>query len=312
MTTLPMPQSAPAASPTLAEMQSPAPLEVGRANESTRHAWVQRTLKRLPPGARLLDAGAGEQRFRPACAHLKYVAQDFGQYDGAGNGAALQTQARRWDQTKLDIVSDITAIPQPDGSFDAVLCTEVFEHLPDPLAALREFARLLRPGGHLILTAPFCSLTHMAPYHFASGFNRYFYATHLPATGFEILEVQENGNFFEFLAQELRRLRGVSTRYAQDVLDEDELGAVHTVLTALQRFSAKDAGSKELLCFGYHVLARKSTGASAPAPPRAPAPVREKQHAMPQAAVPTASWVGSLNQALRATARRQPPPSSST
>lgn len=305
MTTLPIPDAAPAASPSLAEMQSPAPLEVGRGNESTRHAWVQRTLKRIPPGSRLLDAGAGEQRFRPACAHLKYVAQDFGEYDGRGDGSALQT--RRWDQTRLDIVSDITAIPQPDGSFDAVLCTEVFEHLPDPLAALREFARLLKAGGQLILTAPFCSLTHMAPYHFASGFNRYFYATHLPANGFEVLGIQENGNFFEFLAQELRRLRGVSARYAQDFLDENELGAVNMVLTALQRFSGKDAGSKELLCFGYHVLARRMTTAPTVAPTIAP----KKQSAKPQAAVGTENWVSSLNQALRATARRQPPPSPS-
>ena len=297
MTTLPLPECVPASTPSLAEMQSAAPLEVGRGNESARHAWVQRTLKRIPAGARILDAGAGEQRFRPACAHLRYVAQDFGAYDGRGDGSALQT--RRWDQSKLDIVSDITAIPQPDGSFDAVLCTEVFEHLPDPLAALREFARLLKPGGHLILTAPFCSLTHMAPYHFASGFSRYFYATHLPKHGFEALEVVENGNFFEFLAQELRRLRGVSARYAQDVLDDTELRAVHAVLAALQRFSAKDAGSKELLCFGYHVLARR-VGNAAPV-------AKEEETAKPQVAVKDASWVGLLNQALRATARRQPP-----
>ena len=306
MTTLPLPQTAPAAAPSLAEMQSPAPPQVGRANESTRHAWVQRQLKRLPAGSRLLDAGAGEQRYRPSCAHLKYVAQDFNRYDGRGDGSGLQSAS--WDpaNARADLVGDIASIPAPDASFDAVLCTEVFEHLPDPLAALREFSRLLRPGGQLILTAPFCSLTHMAPFHFASGFNRYFYSTHLPAHGFEVVEIQENGNFFEYLAQELRRLRGVSARYAQDVLDEAELGALHTLLTALQRFSGKDVGSKELLCFGYHVIARKTEGKSGGTRRDV---LTKQENAKPQAAVDSQTWVSSLNQALRATAKRQPPPS---
>lgn len=303
MTTLPLPQRAPAASPSLAEMQSPAPLDVGRANESTRIAWVQRALKRIPSGSRLLDAGAGEQRFRAACAHLKYVAQDFARYDGQGDGSALQ--AATWDQSKLDIVSDITAIPAPDGSFDAILCTEVFEHLPDPLGALREFARLLRAGGKLILTAPFCSLSHMTPFHFASGFSRFFYQTHLPAHGFEVVEIVENGNFFEYLAQELRRLRGVAARYAQDAMSRDELDAVHTVLTALQRFSGKDVASKELLCFGYHVIAQKM-GAEGTGTRKEPDEPTENAK-LSGASAASSTWVSSLNQALRATARRQPP-----
>jgi SAM-dependent methyltransferase len=306
MTTLPLPHAAPAAAPSLAEMQSPQPPQVGRANESTRHAWVQRQLKRLPAGSRLLDAGAGEQRYRPSCAHLKYVAQDFNQYDGRGDGSGLQSSA--WDQSKSrpDLVSDIAKIPASDASFDAILCTEVFEHLPVPLAALREFSRLLRPGGTLILTAPFCSLNHIAPYHFASGFSRYFHSHHLPASGFEVVEVTPNGNFFEYLAQELRRLRGVATRYANDSLDEAEQESVHTLLGALQRFSAKDTGSKELLCFGYHVLARKVGGGDSG---KATKPAIVKEDAKPQAAgLPAQSWLSSLNQALRATAKRQPPP----
>jgi ubiquinone/menaquinone biosynthesis C-methylase UbiE len=221
-------------------------------------AWIQKTLARIPAGWSLLDAGAGERRFQKFCSHLRYTSQDFAQYDGAGDGRGLQTE--RWDQSSLDIVSDITAIPRDDGSFDAIMCTEVFEHIPDPLAALAEFGRLLRPGGVLLLTAPFCSLTHFAPYHYATGFSRYWYRAHLPARGFEIVELEENGNFFEYLAQELRRLRGVADRYAGAGLSEAEQGAIGTLLGALQRFSAADGGqggSAELLHFGCHVLARK-------------------------------------------------------
>ena len=242
--------------PALPAPSAPAPmLTVGRRNEHARVAWIERALRKVPAGSRLLDAGAGEQQFRKFCSHLRYVSQDFARYDGRGDGAGLQTGA--WDRSGLDLVCDITAIPEPAASFDAILCTEVLEHLPDPLAALREFNRLLRHGGYLILTAPFCSLTHFAPYHFCTGFGRYFYRAHLRPDEFEVLDLQENGNFFEFLAQETRRLRGIAQRYAGDALNEEESAAVDTMLRALQRFSESDRGSSELLHFGCHVLARK-------------------------------------------------------
>jgi len=228
---------------------------VGTTNESNRLKWLSQVLAEIPAGARLLDAGAGEQKFKPFCAHLDYVAQDFGEYDGKGDNIGLQTGT--WDQSKLDIVSDITAIPRPDASFDAVLCVEVLEHLPDPLSALREFSRLLKAGGQLIVTAPFCSLTHFAPYHFCTGFSRYFYAVHLPALGFSIVDMQENGNFFEYLAQEIRRLPEIATRYASDSPSESELAAQQDLLGMLERLSAKDSKSSELLNFGYHVKATR-------------------------------------------------------
>jgi len=237
---------------------APTPIanDVGRKNESTRIAWLERTLAKIPAGGRILDAGAGEQQFRPLCAHLRYVSQDFSQYDGVGNGAGLHS--RSWDVSRTDLVCDITTIPEPDGAFDAVMCTEVLEHVPDPVAALRELSRLIRPAGHLIVTAPFCSLSHQAPYHFSTGFSRYFYREHLGKLGFEILELEENGNFFEYLAQETRRVRGLAKRYAGGAMRDDELAAVDVVLTALRRLSAADRGSSELLHFGCHVLARKA------------------------------------------------------
>lgn len=228
---------------------------VGTGNQAAREAWLGKTLNAIPAGSRILDAGAGELKYRNLCSHLQYVSQDFAKYDGRGDSKGLHMGS--WDQSKLDIVSDITAIPEPDGSFDAVMCIEVFEHLPDPISAIREFHRLLRKEGHLILTAPFCSLTHFAPYHFYTGFNRYFYETHLPAHGFEIIDLQENGNFFEYLGQELRRVRFVAQRYADSSPRPWEQVMSFFLLRMLERFSRRDTGSSEILHFGCHVSARK-------------------------------------------------------
>ena len=224
-------------------------------NESNRIKWLEKTLKKIPKNSKILDAGAGEQQFKKFCSHLNYVSQDFAQYDGTGDSKGLQIG--KWDQTQLDIIGDITSIPEPDESFDVILCTEVFEHLPEPILALKEFSRLLHPGGQLILTAPFCSLTHFSPYHFYTGFNRYFYETHLPSHDFKIIELEQNGNFFEYLAQEIRRISYIAEVYTKNNPAILEKLALKIVLRMLEKFSKQDKGSEELLHFGYHILAVK-------------------------------------------------------
>ena len=228
---------------------------VGTKNQQTREAWLEATLEKIPPGSRILDAGAGERKYKKFCSHLKYISQDFAQYDGKGDGKALQT--KMWDTSNLDIVSDITSVPEPDDSFDAIMCIEVLEHLPEPILAIKEFSRLLKPEGHLILTAPFCSLTHMAPYHFYSGYNRYFFEKHLDDYGFKIIELNENGNFFEFLAQELRRLPEVEKDYTKGAVRLFDKIAQYWLLCSLERSSRNDRGSWNLLNFGFHVHAIK-------------------------------------------------------
>jgi SAM-dependent methyltransferase len=224
-------------------------------NESNRHEWVARALADLPRGWRLLDAGAGEQPYRRHCEHLQYVSQDFGEYDPEGARQGLQMH--EWDYGRLDHTCDIAAIPESAGSFDAILCTEVFEHLPDPLAAVREFARLVRPGGQLLLTAPFASLTHFAPHHYATGFNRYFYETHLPAAGFCIEEMTYNGNYFDVVAQEVRRVKSIAERYVGRKPNFLERAATKVLMAMLRRFSKHGTASSELGCFGLFIRARR-------------------------------------------------------
>lgn len=223
------------------------------ANEETRAAWLAGTLQSLPAGLRILDAGAGELRNKPLCSHLAYVSQDLCQYEGRGDATGLQTGT--WDTRQIDLVCDITAIPEPDQSFDVILCSEVFEHLTEPQLALDELARLLKPGGKLILTAPFSSLVHFAPYHFATGFSRYWYEHHLTARGLSIVELQANGDWFSLLRQELLRLPALARSYGAVLwpLAYPLAGAGLLCLSLLRpRRSATD-----LACFGWHCVAVK-------------------------------------------------------
>jgi len=219
-------------------------------NESGRAAWLAATLARVPSGHRILDAGAGQLRNKPLCGHLNYVSQDFGQYGGTGDGQGLQTG--RWDTSGVDLVCDITAIPEPDASFDAILCSEVFEHVPDPMKALGEFARLLKPGGKLILTAPFASLVHFAPYHFCSGFSRYWYEYHLPRQGFSIEELTPNGDWFAYCHQELARLGSTARRYGDWTWPVAYLvGGAGSLYFKMRR----GPKAQDLACFSWHCVA---------------------------------------------------------
>lgn len=223
-------------------------------NELTRQAWLKKTLGSVPTG-RVLDAGAGELKNKQYCGHLTYVSQDFCQYVGREGGATEEgLHNNRWDTSQIDLVSDITAIPEPDESFDAILCSEVLEHIPEPTHALDEFTRLLKPGGILILTAPFGSNVHMAPYHFCSGFSKYWYEHHLQLRGFAISELTPNGDWFALLMQEISRLGGLERvrgnwswplAYAYSVL-----GALYFRLRANKR-------AEDVACFGWHCCAIK-------------------------------------------------------
>jgi SAM-dependent methyltransferase len=228
-------------------------------------------LAAIPAGSRILDAGAGELKYRPLCAHLDYVSQDFGVYDGRGDSIGFQTG--HWDTSKVDILSDITQIPESDASFDAVMCIEVLEHVPGPVEALHELSRVLKPGGILVLTAPFCALTHLAPYMFETGFTPYFYEHWLDVLGFEIEAMEHNGNYFEYLAQEVRRLPEVGEQYAGMKPRLGERAAIAIMLELLGKLSGANEGSEALLCFGIHIQARKKPskqepGASAPIVPK--------------------------------------------
>ena len=81
---------------------------------------------------------------------------------------------------------------------------------------------------------------------------------HLPELGFTITEIDQNGGYYDFLAQVLRRLRGVMKSVSKVKMSLLERGAMSILLKLLNRRSRLDEGKTQVLTgHGYHVLARK-------------------------------------------------------
>lgn len=73
----------------------------------------------------------------------------------AGATNYWRSDIRLWPDAHLELIFDCTRCPFPDHSLDAVICSEVLEHVPDSMAALSEFSRMLKPDGWLAITVPF-------------------------------------------------------------------------------------------------------------------------------------------------------------
>lgn len=164
------------------------------------HILQKQALITVAPSAhgRLLDVGCGNKPWRSLFA--PYVNLYQGVEYGETYSQTAASDAANPDQP--DFFYDGRRLPFDDASYDTVVSFQVLEHTPTPQALVTEMARLLRPGGTLILSAPFSYREHEAPNDFFR-FTSFGLSSLCTSAGLQVQQVVPFGGLWSVLAHKL-------------------------------------------------------------------------------------------------------------
>jgi SAM-dependent methyltransferase len=141
--------------------------------------------KNMPAGILLLDGGAGNCKHLNFFPHVRTIALDL-------------EPCRRRRYGEIDLAATLYAIPIRNNTVDAVINVEVIEHLAEPVQALSEIFRILRPGGRLYLIAPQGWEVHDIPNDYFR-FTRYGLQYLFEKVGLRVLSIAPLGGYFWYL-----------------------------------------------------------------------------------------------------------------
>jgi SAM-dependent methyltransferase len=144
----------------------------------------------------MVDVGCGDRRFEPLFA--PYVDS----YTGVEHEAVFASTDASKRKNAPDVLYDGRHLPFEDASFDTVVSTEVLEHTPDPAGLVAEMARVLRPDGIMILTAPFAFRLHEEPHDYFR-YTPHGLSSLLGRVGLRIVETRPFGSVFSVVGHKL-------------------------------------------------------------------------------------------------------------
>lgn len=165
-------------------------------SKNSSRDWLEKELRAfaatLPSDSMVLDAGAGDQVYAPIFYRQRYESADFVKVDKPYKTPTYQC--------------DLTEIPVDDSRYDAVIFTQVMEHLPDPLSVLKELYRVMKPGAQLFYTGPLWYEEHEIPYDFYR-YTRFGLEYMFGRTGLHIREFRGLEGYLGSVAHQLKLMR---------------------------------------------------------------------------------------------------------
>ena len=213
---------------------------------------------RLTPEITLYDVGCGE---KPFAAFLKArVAAHVG----------VDVDYGFYDTRHIDLIGSADALPMADGSVDAILSSQVIEHLPDPEKAIAEAARVLKPGGLLFLSYPYLYPIHAPPWDFAR-LSEFAMDRMLTAHGLELVERRTLGGFWYLLGavtpiylNGLPPLRALRLGGAFGWIARTLCRGLHGLEAASLRLMKRDVAASRMAWAVTYVLVARRAEATAP------------------------------------------------
>lgn len=132
---------------------------------------------------KVLDAGAGNKPYKKYFRKEEYESADI-----------------KGNQTYL---CSLENIPVNKNNYERILCTQVLEHVKEPDKVLKEFNRILKKNGELILTVPQSYHIHEEPENYFT-YTKYGIKYLLEKNGFKIKKIETQGKWYYYLADQFR------------------------------------------------------------------------------------------------------------
>lgn len=196
-------------------------------------AWYDENLKKFAHG-KLLDLGCGK-------------APLYGTYTHYVDDAVLADwEESPYTNVRVDVRCDIAKrLPFQDNSFDTVILSDVLEHVPYPRYPMREVARVLKPGGNVLINVPFVHRLHQTPHDY-NRYTEFMLKLLAEDAGLSVVKLEALGGGYAALIDLMSRLwrdHGAVVMVIQSVMPKllsSKLGARKDIPLAYAMVCAKD------------------------------------------------------------------------